>query len=258
MRETREEERELALIQTFSAVIESMIHSSESVSYSYHAKSKFEAFRAPSISIRDYLSRIHKFAACSPECFVLALVYIDRLHQMQGILLTDLNVHRVIITSVVVAAKFFDDHYYNNAYYAKVGGVPCSEMNQLEVELLLMINFSLHVNTDTYVHYYNELSNHYIFTSPRHSLAPNVPVNGQFRHYVAPNQQSELVYITEVVPARPLHRSQPPLYPQACHRRAMEELEKSVGSNSTQHFVRQGSRSSGQKRRSAVALGVNA
>lgn len=58
------------------------------------------------------------------------------------------------------AAKFFDDQYYNNAYYAKVGGVPCIEMNALEVEFLFKTNFTLFVTTETYVQYYNELINH--------------------------------------------------------------------------------------------------
>jgi hypothetical protein len=63
---------------------------------------------------------ILKYAGCSPECFVLSLVYIDRLIQRNGVTLCSLNIHRVIITSLMLAAKFFDDQYYNNAFYAKV------------------------------------------------------------------------------------------------------------------------------------------
>ena len=37
---------------------------------------------------------MNKYASCSPECFVLALVYIDRLIQRNALLLTSLNVHR--------------------------------------------------------------------------------------------------------------------------------------------------------------------
>lgn len=134
--------------------------------------------------------RINKYASCSPECFVLALVYIDRLIQRNSLLLTSLNVHRVIITSVMLASKFFDDQYFNNAYYAKVrrgacgsfrrgavqpslaptlvacvlalqvGGVPTPEVNNLELEFLFSVNFSLHVATDVYEKYYSELANH--------------------------------------------------------------------------------------------------
>eukprot|EP00939_MAST-03C_sp_MAST-3C-sp1_P004536 g4536.t1 len=60
----------------------------------------------------------------------------------------------------MLAAKFFDDHYYNNAYYAKIGGVPCSEMNSLELEFLFLINFTLYVEPESYNKYYLELINH--------------------------------------------------------------------------------------------------
>ncbi|KAF4321604.1 hypothetical protein BBO99_00004576 [Phytophthora kernoviae] len=198
------EERGRAIVQTLAVVVESMVHASERMPLGYYHKTKFEAFRAPGISIRDYLMRIHKYASCSPECFVLALVYMDRLHQMQGFVLTELNVHRVVITSIVLAAKFFDDHYFNNAYYAKVGGVPCPEMNELEVEYLLLINFSLHVSSETYARYYNELANHYMFTRVRNATLPQSPYY-QLRHFVAPDPQHEgqLAYVTESYPKVP-------------------------------------------------------
>jgi len=87
----------------------------------------------------------------------MALIYIDRLIQSNNFLLTELNVHRVVITAVLLAAKFFDDAYYNNAYYAKVGGVLVSEMNGLEVDFLFRINFTLHVTPEVFAKYRGEL-----------------------------------------------------------------------------------------------------
>ena len=75
-------------------------------------------------------------------------------------MLTELNVHRVLITAILLAAKFFDDAYYNNAYYAKVGGVHVSEMNSLEVEFLFRINFNLRVVPEVYQKYHAELVSH--------------------------------------------------------------------------------------------------
>jgi hypothetical protein len=60
----------------------------------------------------------------------------------------------------MLAAKFFDDQYFNNKYYAKVGGVPCKEINSLEVEFLFLVNFSLHVTEEVYYRYFSELMNH--------------------------------------------------------------------------------------------------
>ncbi len=77
-------------------------------------------------------------------------------------MLTELNVHRVVITAILLAAKFFDDAYYNNAYYAKVGGVLVSELNGLEVDFLFRINFSLHVQPEVFEKYKAELVSHSI------------------------------------------------------------------------------------------------
>ena len=103
---------------------------------------------------------IHKYASCSKECFILALIYIDRLIWRDNFLLTELNVHRVIVTSVLLAAKFFDDAYYNNAYYAKVGGVLVEEMNNLEAQFLFKIDFSLRVLPEVFEKYEAELISH--------------------------------------------------------------------------------------------------
>lgn len=69
----------------------------------------FHGLRAPTISIQQYIDRIFKYAACSPSCFVIAHIYMDRFLQKTDGHLTSLNVHRLLITSVMVAAKFIDD-----------------------------------------------------------------------------------------------------------------------------------------------------
>jgi hypothetical protein len=46
---------------------------------------------------------------------------------------------------VVIAAKYFDDDYLNNACFAKLGGVPTPELNNLEIEVLYLLNFNLYV-----------------------------------------------------------------------------------------------------------------
>jgi hypothetical protein len=141
------------------------------------AISKFHAQRPPAITISDYLHRTAKYALCSGECFVLALVYIDRIIQQNPtFVVNSLNIHRLLITSVMLAAKFFDDQYFNNAYYARVGGVPPLEMNSLEVEFLFMTNFSLFVTTETYKQYYQELWNHAHSNSACGCSAAKVPV----------------------------------------------------------------------------------
>jgi hypothetical protein len=40
----------------------------------------------------------------------------------------------------MLAAKVCDDEYYNNAYYARLGGISCDEMNQLELEFIQLVS----------------------------------------------------------------------------------------------------------------------
>jgi len=161
-----------AVVRVLAAVLERLVSANSGLAaVDPGPVTKFHALKAPSISVLHYLERIHKYASCSTECFVLALIYIDRMIQRNNFLLTELNVHRVVITGVLLAAKFFDDAYYNNAYYAKVGGVLVSEMNSLEVEFLFRINFSLHVTPDVYSKYHAELLMHAVGTPAAATLS---------------------------------------------------------------------------------------
>ncbi|KAB5526851.1 hypothetical protein DKX38_020698 [Salix brachista] len=113
--------------------------------------SVFHGLTRPTISIQSYLERIFKYANCSPSCFVVAYVYLDRFAQRQPSLpINSFNVHRLLIASVLVSAKFMDDMYYNNAYYARVGGISTIEMNYLEVDFLFGLGFHLNVTPNTF------------------------------------------------------------------------------------------------------------
>ncbi|GIX64554.1 cyclin2 related protein [Babesia caballi] len=115
---------------------------------------RFNSMVAPPISVSDYVARIARHVRCSNECFVLALVYIERITRMHdNFVVSILNVHRLVITAVMLAAKFSDDVYYSNKFYAQVGGVSVSEINLLEAQFLRMLNFQLYVSTIEYESY---------------------------------------------------------------------------------------------------------
>lgn len=53
--------------------------------------------------------RVQTYGGCSHACFVVALVYIDRLiQQSPGLFVSCYNVHRLLLTSLILAAKFFE------------------------------------------------------------------------------------------------------------------------------------------------------
>lgn len=55
------------------------------------------------------------------------------------------NIHRLVIAGVTCASKFFSDVFYTNSRYAKVGGLPLTELNHLELQFLLLNDFRLSV-----------------------------------------------------------------------------------------------------------------
>ena len=70
---------------------------------------KFQSSYPPEVSIHAYLERIKKYAGCSDSCFVVALIYIDRMIEIRNVVLTSLNVHRLIITRYIhLFSSFFN------------------------------------------------------------------------------------------------------------------------------------------------------
>ncbi|XP_060672951.1 cyclin-U4-1-like [Ziziphus jujuba] len=142
--------------------------------------SVFHGLTRPTISIQSYLERILKYANCSPSCYIVAYVYLDRFAQRQPSLpINSFNVHRLLITSVLLAAKFMDDMYYNNAFYAKVGGISTIEMNFLEVDFLFGLGFHLNVTPTTFQTYCSYLQREMLILQPPLNLADSSPNSGK-------------------------------------------------------------------------------
>merc|ERR1712187_733137 len=116
----------------------------------------YHSAQLPSISIQDYISRLRKLFVCSEECFVIALVYIDRvIKNTTSVTVCDVTVHRLLVIAVMTAVKFHDDHFYSNKYYAKAGGLTLRETNRLEVLMLNDLNWKMLVTTQEYKLYHD-------------------------------------------------------------------------------------------------------
>ncbi|BGP12048.1 cyclin-like protein interacting with PHO85 [Rhodotorula toruloides] len=144
----------------------------------------FHARNVPAISIEAYLQRILKYCPTTNEVFLALLVYFDRMARIgleaqrlglpkdqQGsadasadvpnpsklFAIDSYNVHRLVIAGVTVASKFFSDVFYTNSRYAKVGGLPLHELNQLELQFLLLNDFRLKISVDELQRYADQL-----------------------------------------------------------------------------------------------------
>ena len=149
-----------AVISVLSCILEQLfpLKESESLPTDVSLITMFHTERVPSISISQYLQRLATYTECSSEVLIQSIIHINRiLHHRPSFKINSLNIHRLLLTSLLCSAKFFDDLYYNNAYYARVGGIGNKELNELEIEFLALINFDLFVEFAVYQHFYMEL-----------------------------------------------------------------------------------------------------
>jgi len=106
----------------------------------------------PTISFDAYLTRIFKYGQFSKECFLRALIYIDKLIE-GGFVFNSYNMHRGFLVSIITAAKFFEDEPCDNKYYALVGGIPIEELNALELQFLFMVDWKINITPSEYERY---------------------------------------------------------------------------------------------------------
>ncbi|CAA7393185.1 unnamed protein product [Spirodela intermedia] len=143
------------------------IHGGGGVPPCHHKVTVFHGLSKPGITVASYLERIFTYANCSPSCYVVAYIYLDRFSRRQPLVaVTSLTVHRLLITSVMVAAKFMDDVCYNNAFFAKVGGVSTLEMNFLERDFLFGLGFRLNVTPSVFGSYCAHLKREMLLEFP--------------------------------------------------------------------------------------------
>ncbi|CUM67874.1 uncharacterized protein PRCAT00005585001 [Priceomyces carsonii] len=132
----------------------------------------FHGKNVPGISLHAYLARVLKYCPVTNEVFLSLLVYFDRIakkannlkkHENEGaegdemseqlFVMDSYNIHRLIIAGITVSSKFFSDIFYKNLRYAKVGGLPLEELNYLELQFLLLLDFKLMISVEDLQNY---------------------------------------------------------------------------------------------------------
>ncbi|CAO3638929.1 unnamed protein product [Cunninghamella blakesleeana] len=185
----------------------------------------FYARSIPGISIQAYLTRILKYCPCANECFLAILVYFDRMSKPAlparpvPLKIDSYNIHRLIIASVMIASKLFSDVFFTNTRYAKVGGLPVSELNVLELEFLALNNYNLFVTVEEFQYYGNQLLLHcmkehegninkpmlYLDELSNQSNSTTKPIDhsnehhhpNHHHHMNSPNAKREIIYPSE-------------------------------------------------------------
>eukprot|EP01133_Synstelium_polycarpum_P007026 gene7026-8168_t len=152
--------------------------------------------KPPTICIDAYLARLLKYSPCSKECFVMSLVYIDRFLRQCDLIVNSMNIHRLVITSLLISTKYLDDIFYNNEFYSQVGGISLREMNGLEVVFLSMMDYTVNCSLDEFNVYslevdrikrrYEEQQTSSAITALPHSIPTAMPPAAHYHQHAVP------------------------------------------------------------------------
>lgn len=105
---------------------------------------KFYSKKAPSISLEEYLMRVHQYCPMSTGVYLATSLYIHRLAIVERIIpVTARNAHRLVLAGLRVSMKKLEDYRYSHSRFAKVGGVSEAELGKLEVSFCFLTSFDL-------------------------------------------------------------------------------------------------------------------
>eukprot|EP01110_Echinostelium_bisporum_P008983 TRINITY_DN32048_c0_g1_i1.p1 TRINITY_DN32048_c0_g1~~TRINITY_DN32048_c0_g1_i1.p1 ORF type:complete len:258 (+),score=72.29 TRINITY_DN32048_c0_g1_i1:85-858(+) len=137
-----EEERKDKMLVIIATILAQLVAKGDKIK-STNKQFRSSSGRLPPISLEAYIARLLQYAPCDKECFLTALVYMDRLIERVGFIFNSMNIHRSYLTALMLAAKFFEDQPCDNGYFATVGGVSVPEMNNMELTFLSLIDFRI-------------------------------------------------------------------------------------------------------------------
>ncbi|ODV88541.1 hypothetical protein CANCADRAFT_32109 [Tortispora caseinolytica NRRL Y-17796] len=151
----------VARLATPSTSVDSLnggFHSSVSTSQPSLAKTiqneaiakRFFLKSSPPLSISEYVHRLQKFTPMASIVYWVALHYLQNLPMR----LQDRNVHRIVLAALRIANKMSDDHIFAHKKYANVSGISSSELTNLEISFLYLMNFNLSVDKKTISQYF--------------------------------------------------------------------------------------------------------
>lgn len=104
---------------------------------------RFRALKVPTVSVRDYLFRLHLHCPFSTPK-LLALVHymatLDVLYLEISKVLRRNTAHRLILTAIVIASKILDDRLIPQVRWSVVGGINLHQLHGLELAFFFLMN----------------------------------------------------------------------------------------------------------------------
>ena len=103
------------------------------ITYSHHFMVVYKYYGST-----QYMSSIFEISQFSPECNVIALVYVQRLMAFSGIALTSKNWRPLLLSALLLAQKVWDDKCLANVDFPLIwrAAVPSADASLLDLKAI--------------------------------------------------------------------------------------------------------------------------
>ena len=108
----------------------------------------------PEVSLENYIYHLMKYTNMSISSLILAIIYIDQFCEKFRYVLCLNNIYRILLIFVFISIKFNEDFLINSEYYSKIAGVSVKDLNVLEYQICVAMNFDFYVKSDYYEQYF--------------------------------------------------------------------------------------------------------
>ena len=112
-----------------------------------------------SLPIKNYLLKIATVLDLDKETMILSMMLLDRLLKMNSLFkLNDLTMHKTIFMCIMETVKFNDDNGFTNSSFALAGGYEPSELLQMEIDFLGLIEYNLNFGEKDFYSYQDRMN----------------------------------------------------------------------------------------------------
>ena len=109
-------------------------------------------------SLTDYLYLWVEIFNFDENLLILTMMNIDKILAKEFILTSD-NVKNILFTCMVITQKYYEDEYFNDKDYSKILKINTKKLIEMEVELLVLIDYSLYISEEEFNKYKNNMKN---------------------------------------------------------------------------------------------------